>query len=246
MLALVKNDIRASLQSDILRMQGFKPASNTRIQSALGPMASSFPNATFPVGAVHEFLVDTQENAASTVGFLSGLLALLTQRSGLVCWISKTTNASTIFPPALLDAGLLPDRFLFVRARTEKDALWSMDEALKCAALTAVVGEFNDLTFMASRRLQLAVEQSQVTGFILRNTKRITFSACVSRWKVSPLPSISLDGLPGVGSPAWQVELQRIRNGKSGTWSLQWKTDHFTSLPVFNAASYNQLQRKAV
>lgn len=40
-----------------------------------------------------------------------------------------------------------------------------MEEALKCGGLAAVVGEVQDISFTASRRLQLAVEQSGVTGF---------------------------------------------------------------------------------
>lgn len=49
-----------------------------------------------------------------------------------------------------------------------KDSLWAIEEALKCNALIAVVGEITELTFNDSRRLQLAVEKSHVTGFIHR------------------------------------------------------------------------------
>lgn len=76
---------------------------------------------------------------------------------------------------------------------------------------------------MASRRLQLAVEQSCVTGFIIRHQPRYPgVTACVSRWQITPLPSELEEGMPGVGFPRWQVELLKIRNGRPGTWEVEW------------------------
>ena len=103
-----------------------------------------------------------------------------------------------------------------------------MEEALKCGALTVVVSELCDLTFTASRRLQLAVEQSRVTGFVLRHRyKKLSTNACVSRWQVSSLPTDSIDDLPGIGFPKWKVELLRIRNGYPNTWNVQWNNGEF-------------------
>jgi len=98
--------------------------------------------------------------------------------------------------------------------------------------LTAVVGEMKEISFTASRRLQLAVEQSQVTGFILRNNFRnLNTTACVSRWKITSLPSEAVDDLPGIGFPKWRVELLRIRNGRSGVWDVQWMNGRFHQTP---------------
>lgn len=109
--------------------------------------------------------------------------------------------------------------------------MWAMDEALKCSALTAVVGEMREISFTASRRLQLAVEQSQVTGFVMRNNYRnLNTTACVSRWKITPLQSDQVDGLPGIGFPKWRAELLRIRNGKTGAWDIQWVNGRFQHL----------------
>jgi protein ImuA len=120
-----------------------------------------------------------------------------------------------------------------------------MDEALKCNALSAVVGETREIDFTSSRRLQLAVEQSQVTGFVLRNTYRTpTTTACVSRWRITPLPSEVEDNLPGIGYPKWRVELLRMRNGKSGSWEIKWMGGRFAS--AYNSPASTQLeQRKA-
>lgn len=218
-------EIFSELQKEILSLQGFKSESNPALDLKLGPIRNAFPNSTFPVGAVHEFLSTSVETNAATSGFISGILSTLMGKKGTTLWIS---SSRTLFPPALKNFGIQPDRFVFIDLQREKDVLWAMDEALKCGALTAVVGELREMDFTASRRLQLAVEESQVTGFVLRNNSRPpNTTACVSRWKISPLPSETVDGLPGIGFPHWKVELLRIRNGKPGSWDVMWKKGKF-------------------
>ena len=103
-----------------------------------------------------------------------------------------------------------------------------MEEALKCEGLAAVIGETSELSFTASRRLQLAVEQSRVTGFVLRVQPRNPgITASVTRWKISPISSVLPDSMPGVGFPRWNVELLKVRNGKPGAWQLEWKGGRF-------------------
>jgi protein ImuA len=110
--------------------------------------------------------------------------------------------------------------------------IWALEEALKCEAITAVVGEIREISFTASRRLQLAVEQSHVTGFLLRRLSRnLNTTACVSRWKITPLVSEVIDDLPGIGFPKWRIELLRIRNGKPGVWDIMWKDGRFHTYP---------------
>lgn len=222
------------LQDEILLMQGLQPADNKVIDFALGPLRHAFPNSSFPTGAVHEFITENKESSAATGGFVAGLLTSLMKNRdqrgprGAALWIS---SSRTLFPPALKNFGIEPDRFVFVDLKKEKDVLWAMDEALKCDALSAVVAEMQNLSFTESRRLQLAVERSRVTGFVLRtNPRRINTTACVSRWKISSMASEPIDGMPGIGFPQWKVELLRIRNGKPGSWEIRWEDGKFQSI----------------
>jgi protein ImuA len=221
-----KKDIIAQLQRDILPLQGYRPpAPGMTMDAGLGPVAAAFPNASFPTGAVHEFLSAGKEHAAATGGFITGVLHALMGSSRACIWIG---SARTLFPPALRTFGVDPSRIIFIDLQKERDALWAMEEALKCEGLAAVVGEIQEISFTASRRLQLAVEQSRVTGFILRHQPRnLNTIACVSRWKITPLPSELEDNLPGVGFPRWQAELLKIRNGKPGSWTLEWSANRF-------------------
>lgn len=223
------------LQADILRLQRFKTWSNPALDVGLDCMKDAFPQGSFPLGCIHEFLSTCPEEATATGGFISGLLTALMGEQGTVLWISAGRK---IFPPGLKNFGLLPDHFVFVDLQREKDVIWALDEALKCSALAAVVGEVRDLSFTASRRLQLAVEQSQATGFILRHhSNNPGTTACISRWKITSLPSEPIEALPGIGFPKWRVELLRMRNGKPGVWNFQWVQNRFVlaSPPVADA-----------
>jgi protein ImuA len=238
----IRSDIVAGLQTDILRLQGFKSVNNVAVDGGLGPIKDAFQNATFPLGAVHEFLSEKLEDASAAGGFIAGLLATLMGNNGAALWISSYRK---IFPPALKTFGIQPDRFIFIDLQKEKEVIWAMDEALKCSALTAVVGELQNISFTESRRLQLAVEQSQVTGFILRdNSSKLNTTACVSRWKITPLPSETIDQLPGIGFPKWRVELMRVRNGRPGVWDIEWADGKFRPVHKLLTASQEK-QKKA-
>jgi protein ImuA len=219
-------DIIRQLQREILPLQGFKPpTAGKAVDFALGPIEAAFPNRQFPTGAVHEFISRTPQQAAATNGFLGGLLAPLLKNGGVCVWIA---NKRTSFPHGLSIYGLSPDRLIYVDLAKEKDRGWAMEEALKCESLGAVVGEITEIGFTDSRRLQLAVEQSRVTGFLLRqNPRSLGTVASVARWEINPLSSEPEEGLPGIGFPRWQTTLSKVRNGRPGSWVVEWSAGRF-------------------
>ncbi len=211
------------LQKQILSLQGGKPAQEqTALPLGLGVMESVFQGGAFPKGAIHEFISASSEEAACTTSFISVVLGKLMKQGGHCMWISTVPRRS-VFPHALGVFGLAADRIFFVDAATARETLWALEEALKCGAFVAVVGELNELSFNESRRLQLAVEQSPVTGFVHRFRPRVQSPvACITRWKISPLASEAPDGLPGLGFPRWQLNLLKIRSGQPAQWQVEW------------------------
>jgi len=230
-----KKDIIRLLKERILSMEGFSSGSVSRqLDFGLGPMNAAFPGGVFPVGAIHEFVSPTEAHAAAANGFLSGLLGTLMGQTGICLWISVGRK---LFPPALTFFGVEPHRVIFIDVKLRKDGLWVMEQALKCSALAAVVAELREVSFAESRRLQLAVESSRVTGFLHRQLPRSKSAlACVSRWQISPLPGYS-DGFPGVGFPRVQVDLEKIRNGRPGSWQFEWQNRRFRAVPVVRPVS---------
>lgn len=220
-----KQDILHELQRDILLLQGFRPPAAGAVEVGLGPISRAFPLRTFPTGAIHEFISSGAETAAASGGFVSGILGPLMRGGGSCIWIR---SAGQLFPPALAAFGVEPDRIIFIDLRREKEILWCMEEALACEGLAAVVGETPDIGFTASRRLQLTVEKSRVTAFLLRHNPRdLNTIARVARWKITPLGSKVEEGLPGIGVPRWQVELTWVKNGQPGVWVVEWRAGQF-------------------
>jgi len=165
---------------------------------------------------------------------------LMDQRS-VIIWICSTKN---IFPPAFQLFGVDPDRIIFLNLHKEKEILWAMEEALKCTGLAAVIAETKDLSFTASRRLQLVVEESQVTGFIvLQDPRSIQTTACLTRWQISPIVSDTENHLPGVGFPKWNVELLKVRNGQPGKWQLSFAEGRFRFLFKTRTIPFSQQKK---
>lgn len=145
--------------------------------------------------------------------------------SAACVWVSTFRR---LFPASLSLFNVEPERIIFMDVKTEKDVLWITEEALKCAGLAAVVAELGSLSLIESRRLQLAVEESGVTGFILlKDASKTASTVATARWRISPLPTDSINGLPGLGFPRWQVDLLKVRNGNPGSWIMEWARERF-------------------
>jgi protein ImuA len=236
-----KADILARLQREILSLQGFTPPILYPVDDAgLGQINQSFPNGIFPRSALHEFYCTGAEDTTASAGFISGLLSSLLHKGGVVIWIGAS---QTIFPPALLSFGIRPENVFFLHLKKEMDVLWAMEEALKCGAVAAVVAELRDLSFTASRRLQLVLEKAGGCCFLLRRNPKNLTTAAVTRWQIKPMQSKTDDALPGVGYPCWQVHLLKVRNGRTGQWSLEWRKGQFRHLPKM-AVLHREPQKK--
>ncbi len=238
------SSIMRQLEKDILSLQGLKKLSTDNdINIGCHSLENVFPNSIFPVGCVHEFLNNSYNDAAATNGFVTALLSKLMLFQGAAIWIS---NTRTLFPAAMKNFGIEPHQIIFIDLKNEKDILYAIEEALKCNRITTVIGEVKNITFKESRRLQLAAEQSRVTGFLLRHQAKVLNTiACVSRWRITSLPSELINGMPGVGFPRWNVELLKVRNGKPGSWKIEWSANAFKEIKE-NVIAIPQIQIRNV
>lgn len=162
----------------------------------------------------------TIDGAAAAL-FAAGVAA---RTNGKVLWCITRPD---LFAPALAQAGLAPDRVVYVETGDDKTILACMEEGLRHGGLGAVVGEVARLSMTASRRLRLSAEGAGTIGIALRRWRRQTEAAdfgqptaAMTRWRVSVLPSELLP-VPGVGRHRWLVELIRARAGDSADFELE-------------------------
>jgi protein ImuA len=121
--------------------------------------------------------------------------------------------------------GLSSDRLIHVEARDAREALWAMEEGVRCSALSCVVGEIwgdpRPLDFTATRRLAVASERSGVGAFLVRLAGHANLSGARMRWRIASACSSPNDLDPRApGTPAWDVELFRARTAPPGHWTI--------------------------
>ena len=181
------------------------------------------PGGGLALGALHEIAGGGNGaiDGAASVLFAAGVAA---RTRGQVLWC---VTRQDLFAPSLAQAGLSPDRVIYVEAGDEKAVLACFEEGLRHGGLGAVVGEVARLSMTASRRLQLAAETSGAMGIAVRRWRRQTDAAdfgqptaAVTRWRVTALPSSPLPA-PGVGRPRWLVELIRCKAGECADFELE-------------------------
>ena len=234
-----KGEILNSLRKQILLLEGFKEPVVAE-QTKLGRINEAFSNHAFPFAALHEFFYYRPEEAAASSAFIAGLLSSCVSKESSIIWVGSSQK---IFPPALKWFGLSPHQVLFLNIKKERDVLWAIQEALKCSSLAAVVGELPEINLTTSRRFQLAIEETGVGCFMLRAAPKNLLTTAVSRWHVQPLHSKVEEGFPGIGHPRWQVQLLKARNGKPGTWNIEWFNGSFryvSKLAVMHKAAQKQ------
>jgi protein ImuA len=234
------NELFQQLKREILAYEGYKTALSGKAVS-LGALDNAFPNKCFPAGALHEFITATDQAGAATYGFVLAIIAQIAAPTGIAVWISTRRQ---VFPPALVVFGIQPEHLFFLDVATEQEALWAAEECLKCPGIAAIVCEATQVSFIASRRFQLAIEQTGVTAFLIRQVRgKATAIASVCRWRISPLQSALPDDIPGIGHPSWQVELLKVKNGNPGAWQLQFSSGQFAN--ITNNSVITQQHRKA-
>lgn len=143
-----------------------------------------------------------------------------------VLWVQDRAAIRQGGRPCL--AGLPPDlrhRVTHVAAATPQDALFALEEGLRCRDLACVIGEIagnpKALSFTASRRLSLMAEKHGVRLWLVRLDAAPDLSSARMRWSVRAAPSSSPRWNPAApGTATWHAELFRARTHQPGQWSL--------------------------
>ena len=129
----------------------------------------ALPGQGWPGASLTEILVE-QEG----VGELSLLMPALATLSVEHRWIAWIAPPHIPYGPALAAHGVDLSRVLLVHARPGRDACWALEQALgsgTCSSVLAWPG--SNLDGRLLRRLQLAAESGQTTGFLFRSVENI-------------------------------------------------------------------------
>jgi protein ImuA len=163
-------------------------------------------------------------------GGWTGFLAVQLDAEKPLLWVQDRMailESGRVHPPGLPNADLI-----HVEARDARDALWAMEEGVRCSALSAVIGEIwgdpKVLDFTATRRLAVASERSGTPCWLVRLGGTPNLSGARMRWRIASAPSRINDLDPKApGLPAWNAELFRARGHRPGQWTIAHEADRF-------------------
>jgi len=211
------------LRERIQRLAGATARRRVVLPFGIKEIDRHLPGGGLALGALHEVAGGGHgaNDGAAAALFAAGIAA---RARGKVLWCITRPD---LFAPALAQAGLMPDRVIYVEAGDETSLLVCFEEGLQHGGLGAAVAEVAWLSMTASRRLQLAAESSGAIGIAIRRWRRQTEAAdfgqptaSITRWRVSALPATPLP-VPGVGRARWQLELIRCRAGESADFEVE-------------------------
>jgi protein ImuA len=211
------------LRARIQRLEGAAARRRLVLPFGIQAIDRHLPGGGLALGALHEVAGGGNGaiDGAAAALFAAGIAARL---RGQVLWC---VIGQDLFAPALAQAGLVPDRVIYVEAGDETSVLVCFEEGLRHGGLGAVVAEIARLSMTASRRLHLAAECSGTLGIAIRHWRRHTEAvdfgqptASVTRWRVSVLPATPLL-VPGVGRARWHLELIRCRAGENADFEVE-------------------------
>jgi protein ImuA len=193
--------------------------------------------------ALHEVAPAAPAHLGAAFGFALAIAAQAVRHAGKAAkapyalWIETDYAAlegGRPYGPGVDLFGLPMDRLLILRVARPIDALWGFEEALKSAALAAVIAELPesgaaaDLT--ATRRLSLAARAGNGLGLLLRHRKSPGSTTAMTRWEVGAAPS-QPDRFGGFGRTAFDLSLTRNRRGRCGRFIVYWDHERGSFIP---------------
>ena len=212
----------AQLRARIAALEGVGQDSVAGILSlGIAAIDTALPWGGLPRGCLHEIvglaIEDGLEHGAA-LGFAAFWLGrLAADRRRPVLWV----GGDELYAPGLAALGLTPERLVVVRPGRDAQALWAVEEGLRCRDLAGVLGEVWKLDATAARRLQLAARASGVTALLLN--RGTAAGPALTRWRIGPASS---ESRTGVGPWRWRVELSHCRGKGVGegrtVWLVEW------------------------
>ncbi len=191
------------------------------------------PEATptgFPAGWLHELWAPHQRDHATAMAWA---LSSIPSDGKPFLWVTSPDllrEQGVPYGHGLKGLAINPDQFVLVKAPSQADSLWALEEAIKSGAFTAVIGELSDIDLTSSRRLSLAVQAHEARCLLLMRSEMPPQSVAYSRWRIEARPSrhdAANAESSWTGRPCLQALLHKHRGGELPRKTLlEWQDAH--------------------
>jgi protein ImuA len=219
----------ATLRQGLAKLERAHGAPPAHLSLGVGEVHAHLPGPGLACGVLHEIAAAAHGDRPAAFGFVFALTAAaLHSRPGPAVFVVQRrclTDFGAPYGHGLVQLGLDAGRLLLVETKSDKDALWALEEALRSQARPAMVAGAvaGGLDLTTSRRLNLAAATHATPLVLLRSSAATGTSAAATRWRIASAPA-ALDRFGAFAHPRWRVALERCRNGRTGQWLIEW--DH--------------------
>lgn len=199
-----------------LETAGRRPRAERVYSSGCAVLDAALPEGGYAAGTMVEWL----EPRAGAGGMSLALAAARsTLRDGRRVMVIDPSHS--FYPPAAEAMGIPLSQLIVVHPTRDEDVAWSIDQALRCPAIGAVVARLAELSELSARRFQLAVEAGGGLGLWLRPwAARGRPSWSEIQWWVAPQAEPRSESGPARGGPtaahrSLALQLLRCRGRQS-------------------------------
>src|SRR6476620_8064803 len=174
--AKVRETLVSSLRREVARLEMSRPPEDERPISTGSPILNRLlPAGGLQRGTLIEYLTVGPGNGAGTLALAAAreacqdgrALVVVEQGSGVRDQESGVSR-SWFYPAAAAAWGIDLSAVLVLRPVSEADAVWALDQALRCRGVGAVWATCDRLDVRDFRRLQLAAECGGTLGLLIR------------------------------------------------------------------------------
>jgi len=232
--AKAREALVASLRREVSRLEaGRPPEDEVPISTGSPALDRLLPAGGLRRGTLVEYLTSAAGSGAGTLALATAREACGEGRAFVVVDGSVidtlrvpfeadgTRSATTthFYPSAIAAWGIDPSAMLVLRPVSEADALWTLDQALRCPGVGAVWARCGRLDTRDFRRLQLAAEYGGTLGLLLRSARQRGQPTWADvQWEVRCRSRETQRNAPFVQMTPWRlhVELVRCRGAAGG------------------------------
>lgn len=197
--------------------------STPRFSTGSSALDSWLPSGGMRRGTISEWIAESEGGGAGTLSLLAAAQILGTanqphssahaHHDGPIFVVDPGGH---FYAPAAIACGIPAERIVWCRVTNRRDAVWTLDQALRCGSVAAVWSMLPwNLNDRDARRLQLAAETGQTPGLLVRTAsagRRPSFASV--RWHVRSVPAApeQIVPLPRSRSALPPTNLRRYRD----------------------------------
>ena len=188
--------------SDAVRGQDCAQQTRQPLDTGFARLNQELPDGGWPSHGLMELLCPRWGNGE--IPLLSPAMAQLSQQGRWLVWVSPPWQP---YAPGLVHAGINIEQILIINPRSERDALWAMEECLQSGQCSAVIGWPRKLLPQQLKRLHLAGQKGDSLCVMMRD------ESCSQQPSPAPL-RIQLGPLHNA------LSLQIVK--RRGRWASDW------------------------